>query len=87
MMIDGKACELDAMPEVIAREPNGAGIGRDKVLEVALKSIESRLSELRHDDEARLWRMLNDPHLSYAEGGHQTETGSRRIQPVRTGVD
>lgn len=68
MMIDGKACELNEVPEVIAREPNGAGIGRDKVLEVALKSIESRLSELRHDDEARLWLMLNEPHLSYAEG-------------------
>lgn len=68
VMIDGRACELNEMPEVIAREPNGAGIGRDKVLEVALKSIESRLSELRHDDEAKLWLMLNDPHLSYAEG-------------------
>ena len=39
VMIDGRACELSEMPEVIAREPNGAGIGRDKVLEVALKSI------------------------------------------------
>ena len=68
MIINGKVCDLHEVPEVIAREPNGARIRRDKILEVALRSMESRLSDLPHSDEARLWLMLKEPHLSYAEG-------------------
>ena len=68
MIINGRVCDLSEMPGVIAREPNGAGIGRGKVLEVALRSMESRLSELPRSDEMRLWLILKGPHLSYTEG-------------------
>jgi len=68
VMIGDKTCELREMPEIIARKPNGPGITRDKVLEVALNSMQNRLSELRHDDAEKMRLMVTEPHLSYAEG-------------------
>ena len=86
-MVNNKVCDLNEMPEVIAREPNGAGVGREDVLQRALKSMEIRLSELSHSDKESLWLMLTEPHLSYAEGVSKLRSVVETIQPVCTGVD
>ena len=68
MIINGRVCDLNELPEIIAREPNGTGVRRDYVLERTFESLKIRLSDLPATDQERLFLKLTEPRLSYAEG-------------------